>query len=143
MIVQKAKNPQVEVEPKQSSDWYLGYNSKIIHFLRPNQIGQLAIWPQKHYSSSIIGLIKMLSTNTTNWTAKMPTTTEAKLNEADLTLTIKGIAKMAYLNRIEENPMALALARDCPKVIGIDFPSKKKLMMLKRVPSRRPLAMAF
>ena len=57
--------------------------------------------------------------------------------------TIIGIAKITNLNKIEVNPIKPALERDCPNVIGMDFPRRIKLIMLKHVPSKSPLAIAF
>jgi|APSaa5957512622_1039677.scaffolds.fasta_scaffold264122_2 hypothetical protein len=72
--------------------------------------------------------------------AKIPTTTATKLNEAYLTPTIRGIAKKKYLRRIDINPTTLAFVRDLPKILGIDFPMRKKLIMLKHAPNTTPLA---
>jgi hypothetical protein len=76
-------------------------------------------------------------------TAKIPTTTATKLKEIDLIATIIGIASIGNLNKMEVRLIKPALERDFPKVIGMDFPRRKKLIMLKHVPNKSPLAIAF
>jgi len=76
-------------------------------------------------------------------TKKMPTTTETKSKETDLMATIIGIARRMYLVKIEPNLIKPALGRDCLMVIGMDFPKRIKLIILKQVPRIRPLAIAF
>ena len=73
----------------------------------------------------------------------MPTTTAMKLKDSNLIAITNGIANTTYLDKTEAKPMKRALASDRPRVIGMDFPSNRKLMMLKHVPNKSPLAIAF
>ena len=54
-----------------------------------------------------------------------------------------GIAIRTYLKKIELSPIKVALGRDCPKVIGIDFPKRIKFIMLNKAPNTSPLAIAL
>jgi hypothetical protein len=76
-------------------------------------------------------------------TAKIPITTAIKLKEIDFIATIIGIARIGYLNKMEAKLIKPAFERDFPKVIGMDFPRRKKLIILKHVPNKSPLAIAF
>jgi len=66
-----------------------------------------------------------------------------RLKESDLIATIKGIARMMYLVNIEVNAIRPALGRERPIAITIDLPRIRKLMQLKHVPNKSPLAIAF
>jgi hypothetical protein len=92
------------------------------------------------YFSSKIGLFITYSNNVTICMAKIPTTTATKLKEADLMATTIGIARIMYLHKIEIKPIRPAFGRECFKVIGMDFPIRIKLIMLKNIPNKRPLA---
>jgi hypothetical protein len=63
-----------------------------------------------------------------------------KLKDGDLMATIRGTARMRYLVSIEPKPTRPAPARDFIKIMGRYFPMRKKFMILKQVPRRRPFA---
>jgi hypothetical protein len=69
--------------------------------------------------------------------------TATKLKEVDFIPIIRGMAKTANLVNMEARPIRPALERDFNRVRGSDFPSRRKLMILKIVPIRIPFAIAF
>jgi hypothetical protein len=73
-------------------------------------------------------------------TEKMPTTTAMKLKDGDLMATIRGTARIRYLEKMEAKPMRLAPVRDFIRSMGMYFPMRKKFKILKQVPRRRPFA---
>jgi hypothetical protein len=85
----------------------------------------------------------MYSTNVTICTEKIPITTATKSKELDFIATTMGIDNKDSLTEMDANPINPALKREGLRVIGIVFPKRAKLVILNRVPSKRPLAKAF
>ena len=83
------------------------------------------------------------STNVTICTEKIPATTATKSKELDFIATTMGIANKENLTKIDASPIIPDLERECPRVIGIVFPKRIKLVILNKVPSKSPLAQAF
>ena len=66
--------------------------------------------------------------------------TATKLKAGDLMPTIRGTARITYLNKMEASPTKLAPGLDFIRIIGRNFPMRKKFMILKQAPRRRPFA---
>lgn len=96
-----------------------------------------------HYFSPKTGLTTIKSISVTICTAKIPTTAATKSMEASFIANIMGIASTIYRVKIEANPIKVDLERDCPKVIGMVLPIRRKLIILKHAPIKSPLAIAF